>query len=106
MELVEMVWRIPEAEVSGWRPGWNPQDPDRFVAREMLAVMKPGTQEVATIMFWGYRILRRRPGGMAKVPGRFFSDDPTLAERKLAARRIASAAQHKAAGDPAGRRAS
>lgn len=101
MELIEMVWRIPETEIAGSR-FWGLE---RFRATEIVAQMDQGTGRVAGFLFSGRRVLRSRPG-LAAYPTRFASEDPAVAEYKLAARRIASAAQHKAAGDPAGRRAS
>lgn len=101
MELIEIVWRIPETEVTG-SGRWAGE---RFRAVEIIAVMEAGSGRVAWFLIGGRRMLRSR-AGLAKWPGRFKSDDPQLSEYKLAARRIASAAQHKAAGDPAGRRPS
>lgn len=101
MELIEMVWRIPPATIAG-SGRWAGE---QFLATEIVAVMAPGSGHVAWFLFGGRRLLRSRVG-MAKWAARFESEDPLVAEWKLAGRRIAAAAHHKAAGDPAGRRAS
>jgi len=106
MELVEMVFTIPEIEVDGKRPvGRSAAGPQRFKARRIVVQMREGSGAPAGFMFEGRRVLRTRYG-VERFPCRFVSEDPLVAEYKLAARRIAAAAQHKATGDPAGRRAS
>lgn len=105
MELVEMVFTIPETEVDGKRPVGRSAGPQRFKARRIVVQMREGSGSVAGFMFEGRRVLRTRYG-VERFPCRFVSEDPLVAEYKLAARRIAAAAAHKATGDPAGRRAS
>ena len=101
MELTEMVWRIKPVVVAG-SGRWAGE---QFLASEVVAVMSPGSGHVAWFLFGGRRLLRSRDG-LAKWPARFESEDPLVAEHKLAGRRIAAAAHHKSAGDTAGRRAS
>lgn len=98
-----VTFEIDPVDVDGFpgmgRPG------GRYRAEFMTAALIPKSGK-ATIWFEGRRFLTSRPGELTRYRVRFQSDDRALAEVKLSARRIVSAAAHKATGDTAGRRAS
>jgi hypothetical protein len=99
-----VTFEIDPVDVDGYpgmgRPG------GRYRAEFLTAALIPGTGGKVTLWFEGRRYLTTRPGELTRHRVRFQSDDRAVAEAKLAARRIAAAAAHKATGDTAGRRAS
>lgn len=99
-----VTFEIDPVDVDG-SPGMG-RPAGRFRAEFLTAALVPGSAGKVTIWFEGHRYLTTKPGELTRHRVRFQSNDRALSEAKLAARRIAAAAAHKATGNPAGRRAS
>ena len=101
--VTSITFEVDPSLVWGHQVG---QRPAQYLAERMTALMDPERPGyVAAFQFEGPRWMPRK-GVWSTRWFRFWSEDIQLNEAKLAGRRIAGSAQHKTAGDPAGRRAS